>query len=281
MVDSVYGNTSFNYPQNPLSGEEWSVVDRFDSSYWSGREVVYYFDNVRLDEVIQLSYQVVERATPFYGYASYVPDVIVHGQRLISGEISMNFKRDGYIFSLLNLLRSEDPGEIWSNLGNTRDLTGKKSDWGNSSSPSAAASSLKSGELSPAQLKQVVQERYLQEINSSQSNNYPAVVQTTGGLYATRKKGFDINIIFGADLRSELALRYDGNSGAYADIIRVPSEQVSDNIATGVKIIGASISGKGRTISDDGRPVAETFTFTARDLVVLNPQDIDSQNVSP
>jgi len=281
MVDSSYGRSSFNYPQNPLSGEEWSIVDRFDSSYWSGREVVYYFDNVRLDEVIQLSYQVVERATPFYGYASYVADVIVHGQRLISGEITMNFKRDGYIFSLLNLLRSEDPGSIWANLGQASDQTGKKTDWGNNTSPSAAAASLKSGSLSPAQLKKVVQERYQQEIGSGSASNYPSVVETAGGLYATRKKGFDINIIFGADLRSELALRYDGNSGAYADIIRVPSEQVTDNIATGVKIIGASISGKGRTISDDGRPVAETFTFTARDLVILNPEDIDSQSISP
>ena len=55
MTDSNLGPLTFNYPSTPLSGEEWRVVDRFDSSYWSGRDVCYYFNNIKLDEVIQLT----------------------------------------------------------------------------------------------------------------------------------------------------------------------------------------------------------------------------------
>lgn len=280
MTDSNLGPLTFNYPSTPLSGEEWRVVDRFDSSYWSGRDVCYYFDNIKLDEVIQLTWQAFEKVTPFYGYASYIPDALVHGQRLISGEISMNFKREGYMFSLLNLVKTTRPEDVWVTTKNKKGnpIDTSVSDWGISSSPSAAAASLKTGELSPAQVRKLVQEQYQKEISSSNSSKFPAVIEARAGMYETRKGGFDINIIFGADLRNELALRYDGNSEAYADVIRVPSEHIGDNVATGIKLIGASISGKGKTIGDDGRPILETYSFMARDIRILNVEDLDSPN---
>lgn len=276
MVDSNYGNLSFNGPSNHLSGEEWSVVDRFDSSFWSGREVSYYFDNVRLDEVVQVSFQMLERTTPFYNYASYVPNIIVHGQRIISGEISVNFKRDGYIFSLINMLKTGDPNGLWDEFGPKSPTPTPRNDWSIGANPSNSALSLKSGSLSSSQIKKMVQEQYQKEINSSDGGSFGTDINSSGGMFSTRKLGFDINIIFGADLKDELALRYDGNSGAYADIVRVPSQQISDNIATGLKIVGASISGKGRTITDDGRAVMETFTFMARNIQVINPEEFGS-----
>jgi hypothetical protein len=60
----------------------FKLVDQFDSSYWSGTELEVYANNILLDSV-QVSYQVYERTQPYWGYASYIPDRIHHGNRLI------------------------------------------------------------------------------------------------------------------------------------------------------------------------------------------------------
>jgi|YNPBryunderm2012_1023409.scaffolds.fasta_scaffold35384_1 hypothetical protein len=87
--------------------DQWRVVDRFDTSYYNGLDVRVMLGDYVLSEVVGLSYELMENATPLFGYASYTYDRLVRGNRLIRGQFTINFKQAGYIVWLLNRYKVE------------------------------------------------------------------------------------------------------------------------------------------------------------------------------
>jgi len=262
---------------NQAGGENWRTVDRFDSSYWSGLDVSYFAENVQLEEVIQLSFQIMEHVVPYYGYADYVAHSVIHGQRVVTGELSMNFKRDGYIYSLMDIIRKTQAGSVWLPNNSNKDgpVDASYHPWG-LSQQNAAADTLKSGMLGGNQTKAIVQEMYQRELlGAPTKGKYNATVRQDIGMFETREGGFDINIIFGARIRSEMMLRFDANNEVYTDSTTLTGRRKDFRVATGLKLVGVSISGASRMISDDGRPIVETYPLLAKDVRVLSIDDVD------
>jgi len=83
-----------------------SVLDNattiFDQEYFSGSSVSVYIGDVWVDEIVNLSVQVTQVKTPIYGYASQLYDGISRGPVLVRGSFSINFKESGYLFVILD-----------------------------------------------------------------------------------------------------------------------------------------------------------------------------------
>lgn len=260
-------------------GEPWKVVDRFRSTYWSGVDARYYFNNIQVEDVIQCNYQIIEQVTPHYGYASHTPDRMRHGTRLVVGEITLNFKRDGFLFSLLAALRTQGKGEIWLPSkpagGNAPGSDGRPVMPATITPDALAAASLLDADLSPEKLRQAV-DNYKRSTRGPTitKSKYPAEILRGRGAFETRDEGFDLNIIFGSVLRSGLALEYDSAGASYT---RTPLERQHEKewrVATGRKLVGVSLMTSATHIDDSGRNVLETYTFQARDVQILSFEDL-------
>lgn len=266
--------------------EDWKIVDKFDSTYWSGLDVQVYANNILLDEAIQVSYVINEQVRPYYGYASYVPDRLYHGARIIQGELTLNFKKDGYLFSLVNLLINQDPKNIWLPTGKAVGPTPSVQtgvvgdvrppiDYDQTPYGPQLWEQIKTNGIDPTVARRMVDAR-VKASSTTAVNKYSPNIHQKAGLFQTKENGFDLNVIFGGDLSASQTLKYadDGSfqtdNGEYAFRQgRVIQEAKAKVASTGIKIIGVSIAGLARTINDDGRPIMETYSFFAKDIQIL------------
>jgi hypothetical protein len=90
-----------DYPQ-------WAIVNEFDSSYYSGLDVSVYFNQIFVDECIQIQFSEMEQVRPIYGYADYTYRHVVHGTRIVQGTFTINFKDAGYIPKMLDMLSRKE-----------------------------------------------------------------------------------------------------------------------------------------------------------------------------
>jgi hypothetical protein len=77
------------------------VTTVYDMDYFSGSQMFLYIGDVWIDEVTSLQYECTQRKTPIYGYASQLWDDVAAGQVLIQGAFTINFKEQGYLWSVL------------------------------------------------------------------------------------------------------------------------------------------------------------------------------------
>lgn len=267
-------------PRGRSLHEEWKIVDKFDSTYWSGLDVQVYANNYHLDEAIQVNYVISEQVRPYYGYSSYTPDRIYHGSRLINGEISFNYKRDGYLFNLLKKLQIPSLWDSDEIVQQTLTPETKPAP-GPLMPPTIGANllaTLASSNL-PADVANSMMTRMKER--PVQKNIYTAVTQTSPlrALFETTVDGFDLRIIFGANLDTGQTLRsVDGTSYEVKPLEhRFKDMQLAEDsgiaTGTGIQINGVEIAGISKTINDDGRPIIETYAFHARDIEILKNVD--------
>lgn len=72
--------------------------------YFSGIDAEIYFEDVFIDETVQISFNVQQQAMPLYGYNSYVYDDIALGSRLVNGQFTINFTKSNYMYQVLDTL---------------------------------------------------------------------------------------------------------------------------------------------------------------------------------
>lgn len=72
--------------------------------YFSGIDAEIYFEDVFIDETVQISFNVQQQAMPLYGYNSYIFDDIALGSRLVSGQFTINFTKSNYMYQVLDTL---------------------------------------------------------------------------------------------------------------------------------------------------------------------------------
>lgn len=72
--------------------------------YFSGIDAEIYFEDVYIDETVQISFNVQQQAMPLFGYNSYVYDDIALGARLVNGQFTINFTKSNYMYQVLDTL---------------------------------------------------------------------------------------------------------------------------------------------------------------------------------
>lgn len=78
----------------------------YDQEYFSGSQVNLYIGDVLIDEANALSISVHQRKRPIYGYASQLFDRVARGTVLVEGQFQINFKESGYLYAVLNRHRA-------------------------------------------------------------------------------------------------------------------------------------------------------------------------------
>ena len=259
-------------PDQKSSNVPWKIVDEFNSTYWSGQNVRVFANDIRLPETTQVSYQIIEQVKPHYGYASYVPDKMVQGQRLVVGEITMNFKREGYLLSLLAELAKDswvqaDPKQ--NNTGVALSLT----QYGLVSEQAKA--DIKAGKYKGDSLSAIVASLKEKENASLNTPESSIDVAGAGPVFYTKPSGFDLSVVTGGDIRNYRTLRFNGVDSISGSITKNSDNSNSNNLGSGIRLISVYIGSSSKSINDDGRPIMETLSFQAKTIQLLSLAEID------
>lgn len=69
--------------------------------YYSVIDAEIYFGNEYVEDVADVSWQIIQNVQPLFGYNSYTYDEIARGNRLIHGSFLINFTNPNYLFAIL------------------------------------------------------------------------------------------------------------------------------------------------------------------------------------
>jgi len=262
--------------------EGYQLVSDFNTAYWSGLDCQVYAGNIWVRDAVQVNYQVLETVRPYWHYSHYVPTRLRHGTRMIQGELTINFTRNSYIFALLNKLNTFGPvrpeDKFQPNM-NQADGTQAGSpvlynsySWGPQTGRQIMTDDMTADqkrEFVLARKKAMAQQQL--ELSAAK----PSISQSTG-MFEIGPQGFDLNIVFGAYLSKPLSLQFSADNEEYfLDGATFPDLRVNPGpMGTGIRLVGVDIQGMAHSVVDDGRPLMQTFTFLARDVRILMPEDI-------
>jgi|YNPBryulayer2012_1023412.scaffolds.fasta_scaffold01911_8 hypothetical protein len=250
--------------------DRWRVVDRFDTSYYNGLDVRILLGDFVLSEVVGLSYELVENATPIFGYASYTYDKVVRGTRMIRGQFVINFKQAGYIVWMVNRYLTVASG---------RQLSGEERF-------KAAITGLRKGESNLPAIRDDIRRAVQRQVKGQSGNEVEYVVSALRahfwGESSLPREDVPYTPLF---MQSDIPLRL---FIAYADpqlkdsrgvFLQRPVDTVDGRpVQTGPvtnraelfqaeELVGVQILGYNKAIDDSGRNLLEQYQFIARDII--------------
>ncbi len=234
----------------------WRVVDRYDTSYYTGLDVRVVLGNTVLDEVVGLSFEVVENVTPLYGYASYTFDRAVRGTRVVRGQFTINFKRSGYILWQASQVALTGKAPV-----RAREQVDRALDLLRSGDKSAVRQEIQNQLLarrSPAEVIRALRDAYWghQEARPASHSLFPD----------TDRYPLRLVIIYGDPLLK------DSRGGVF---LQPPMEVTAgikevtraDEMYQIEQIVDVQIVSFSKAIDDSGRNLLEQYQFIARDIV--------------
>ena len=223
-----------------------SMVEQFPAEYFSGCDVKIYFDDVLIDDIVQLKFTMQEQVMPVYGYNSYKFDDVFRGAKLIQGTFVINFKTNGYLKRIVD--------DITSNNSNTYNPSQNEDQ-------SKSVNVYGDEELKNAfyedgrEFQDAVENN--EEFIWGNSNENEGFQHETGPTFS--ESGFDIKISYG---------NYQGEGygeGSLGTIRRQYNKRVN-NGGTVKALNGVYLTGTAQTIEMSGQPVKEVYTFIANDI---------------
>lgn len=257
----------------------WKTVDQYFSTYWSGLDARIYANKVLLDEIITLQFSTQEPVMPLYGYHSYTYESTVRGARRIQGAFTINFKRESYIFDLLNTLTKDKrlPKDVAKSFRETQAFRSAlegtatlETFLGLATGSSAKKDAQGRTTVDPELVVKAAQD-FERAIWGIQRNTHGATsvkgvsqsemsrLQFNSPKFGT-PDGFDINIQFGSVDPKKLPRQ------TYTGQTLDPDQKINVAVATTKRILGVEIVGIDIMVDDSGRPVLEQYSFIAREI---------------
>ena len=232
----------------------------FHIPYFSGSQVKLWIGEIYLDEVTDLVWTSQTDKIPVYGYASRFYDTIGQGRTLVQGSFIINFKYNGWLHMILNLIKNPDKGSIFRDPEAARDAIG---DWVsrhvayqdiNKGDPAAvnheANNLIRELALSP---EPKTYRDFVEKLREKLWTNYKdsktgmSKVETSfAANQVERRSPFDISITYGIPPAPEM------------------DATVPLGSFTAKRIAGISLTSVGQKIELSGAPVGEQYSFIAR-----------------
>lgn len=103
-MSTIYESNKLNRLRRPYQGQRFGVADENGIQYYSGADCKIYFDNILVDQIDSIGFQQSQNIRPIYGYQSHVYDALQFGTKLVQGYFQVHFTESGYIPSLLAAL---------------------------------------------------------------------------------------------------------------------------------------------------------------------------------
>jgi hypothetical protein len=79
-----------------------SYSTHYPVEYFSGIDVSIFFGEEYIDEINNFEFTLREVCMPVYSYASYTPNRIINGSRLVTGSFQINMRPGNYLHEILN-----------------------------------------------------------------------------------------------------------------------------------------------------------------------------------
>jgi hypothetical protein len=249
-----------NVPYVPNTPElnQYITTTEFNSRYYAGADVNIFFNDTWLDEVVNIQYQIVENTMPFFGYASYTWNTVAKGSRSIQGSFTINFKKAGYLLTLLKEFKSGNqiipPAESYtSHLDNTTSNIRTAEDFIRATLGKDGTDTAKMVERGRAQV-----EKYWNRVVANTS------VKDNTALFDTGRDGFTIFIKYGD------AGKHEGTQKSNTFSLSSAAESpIPEPVSTEESLIDVHITGTGKVIDDGGKGILEVYQFISRDIVPL------------
>jgi hypothetical protein len=226
----------------------------YEFDYFSGSQVGVYIGDTLIDDIASIRFNVTQSRRPVYGYASQYFHSVSAGQVLVEGDFIIPFREPNYLLAtLINYGRKSDP-KIRAQLKYENEK-GVSQDYLESffyagkarMSMLGLSNALKSVNNQQwvdvkAQMEKMIYENQTvydkPNMTSSEGNSYEALNTYRR---ADQYPPFDIYITYGD-----------------------PTSKYAPNTLR--KILGVHIVGQGQGIEVGGQPVAEQYSFIARNL---------------
>ena len=248
----------------------------YNSEYFSGAQVCLYIGDTLIDEVVSLSFQVSQSRSPIYGYSSMLFDDVSVGNVLVQGEMTINFKEAGYLWLILNRHGKQQGGlDYMDPQAQARQVARGLISQDVTDSLAGGSKNLAQKNMTLKQIAAQVAQQQAQaqvQANASQmgppapnTGNAPATAQNTDIISALQGLvwGTTIQASFNPTRRADdpkvnpfdLYITYGditGPAGVHSTIQKLKN----------VYIIGTS-----KTITLEGVPILETYSFIAQDLI--------------
>lgn len=91
-------NASFIGSSNdPFSNPKRDNYQTYPYDYFAGCDCKVFFGDIWVDDIVAINYNVSQSKTPIFGYASQNFDAIAKGQVIIQGTLAISFKETGYL----------------------------------------------------------------------------------------------------------------------------------------------------------------------------------------
>ncbi len=88
-------------PHNTKVQQSHPGIRTFDQDFFSGSQAMIYIGDVWVEDINHFEFSVSQSKQPIYGYASELFDGVSHGNVLVQGSFSINFKESGYLWLVL------------------------------------------------------------------------------------------------------------------------------------------------------------------------------------
>jgi hypothetical protein len=234
-------------------------VDQFNSSYWSGLDLNIFFNEIYIDDIVQIQYQITENVMPLMSWGDYTVRYMAHGFRIIQGSFGINFKNSAYMQSVLKFLASgnapgtnspETPSTLRAGIAVPQTLNGIL------------------GMVKGRNINGVDVDALSQVAAANQESFWGSAINTSAApgfnsksnfpMFYGGRNGFSIIIRFGeTDYGKDERITY-GKYGSASP----PSE-----VGTILSLTGVHINGVGVAVDDSGRPIMEVYSFMAKDKI--------------
>lgn len=221
------------------------------ASYYSGTDIGIYFGDKWVDEVIEIEWSLQEQVAPIYGYASYTWDKVARGNRFVTGSFAINFKEAGYLQTILNSLSSQETDQEWFNLSEfdgQKQSSGATVDMHKGVSVETVINNFQAlaDDYEAALWGKTSDSTALIESRKTDSFFYGTKANESNS--ALREHGFNILMTFGGTQSQTDWARGDWGFN------------------TAQTIVGVQLTGVSSRVDPSGTPIAEVYSFIAKDI---------------
>lgn len=265
----------YAYRQQPQTGDRvWQTVDSYQQGYWNALDARFYAGDILLDELIGLQYEIQEAKAPLFGYWSYTYESVLRGARRVQGALVINYKRETYLFEILDQLARQQQSGGSSGADARSPEAARLARTGVATIEDflqiAQGGAADNGGLAPAPGDKQGRLRFDPELFRAAAAEFrrelwgtnPGPVASPRERFSTQPRwgqGFDLTIKFGGG--RERADERDA-VGALVAPSQLAAGVSEIKVITGLEFTGTSV-----VIEDSGRAIAEQYPFIAKDVL--------------
>lgn len=258
----------------------WKTLDQFYQTYWSGLDARIYANDLLIDEILSLQFQLQEAVMPLFSYASYTYDTLIHGARRVNGAFSINFKRESYLFELLELLDRGRRGGANDNVLTQRGgeamrlAKTKTATVEDFIALAAGAGNTKVDRNNKVQFDSALFQQVSQDFENaiwdrggqrSGNTKVQRLVDKLEERTRLDRPRFEIDTRFNIEIQFSSTGLVENKRKKVGSGVQSASESHIP-VTTATRILGVAITGVERSLDDSGRPIMETYSFIARDV---------------